>query len=209
MIKKYVTKPVTIEAIQFTRDNWKEVKEFSKNSFRGVSIERRPNGECFCMIDTLEGVMQAKENDYIIKGLKGEFYPCKPDIFKMKYEPYTTDATIHPTTYLTPEAVRQIVKEELNKLYGSKSMSEPTGCDGSLKWQTKSAPIANVRGIVSDLAGNLTITADMIRSIGVDIAKVSSFTPEAFYKKEDDENSHLNVYGNSTDGEDWEDYPED
>lgn len=100
MIKKYVTKPVTIEAIQFTRDNWKEVKEFTKNSFRGVSVERRPNGECFCMIDTLEGVMQAKENDYIIKGLKGEFYPCKPDIFEMKYEPYTTDATTCPVLEL-------------------------------------------------------------------------------------------------------------
>ena len=38
-------------------------------------------------IPTLEGVMTAKENDWIIKGLAGEFYPCKPEIFAKKYEP--------------------------------------------------------------------------------------------------------------------------
>ena len=38
------------------------------------------------MIETLEGTMRADANDYIIKGVKGEFYPCKPDIFEATYE---------------------------------------------------------------------------------------------------------------------------
>ena len=42
------------------------------------------NGNIY--IDTLEGRMRADVYDYIIKGLKGKFYPCKPDVFKKKYE---------------------------------------------------------------------------------------------------------------------------
>jgi hypothetical protein len=43
----------------------------------------------YIQIQTLEGVMEASVGDWIIKGVKGEFYPCKPDIFKMTYEEVT------------------------------------------------------------------------------------------------------------------------
>jgi hypothetical protein len=76
---KYIKKPVIIEAIQWL-GSLPLPEEFSKMGFmeheNGYDLE----------IDTLEGVMICRMNDYIIKGVKGEFYPCKPDIFEMTYE---------------------------------------------------------------------------------------------------------------------------
>jgi hypothetical protein len=83
---KFRKKPVEIEAIQFTRLNWEEVKEFTNNTAHSLAIERRIGGECTCIIPTLEGQHIANENDWIIKGVKGEFYPCKPDVFGLTYE---------------------------------------------------------------------------------------------------------------------------
>jgi len=77
---KYRKKPVVVEAIQFTGKNRKEIVEFVGKSF----IEWTHHLEIG--IETLEGDMKAKPNDWIIKGIKGEFYPCKPDIFEQTYE---------------------------------------------------------------------------------------------------------------------------
>lgn len=75
---KYRKKPVVIDAVQFTTGSADEVAEFvgRDGSFAGESL----------YIDTWEGVMTASIGDYIIKGVKGEFYPCKPDIFHQTYE---------------------------------------------------------------------------------------------------------------------------
>ena len=83
---KYRKKPVEIEAIQFTRDNFDEIVKFTNGKAENFTIERCLNGKCFCEIPTLEGVMTANEKDYIIKGVNGEFYPCKSDIFEKTYE---------------------------------------------------------------------------------------------------------------------------
>ena len=80
MLKKYKTKPCEIEAIQYTVDNLAEILQWGK----GDIIFDVVNGNIY--IDTLEGRMRADVYDYIIKGLKGEFYPCKPDIFEKTYE---------------------------------------------------------------------------------------------------------------------------
>ena len=88
---KYKTKPCEIGAIQFTRDNWKEIQAFTDGKARNITTERTPDGKIYCYIDTLEGAMQAIEGDYIIKGLRGEFYPCKPDVFEKKYELVESD----------------------------------------------------------------------------------------------------------------------
>ena len=78
MMAKYKKKPVVIEAIRFTGSNYEEIREFiGKNTLcSDLSI----------VIPTLEGDMIAQKGDYIIKGVKGEFYPCKPDIFAETYE---------------------------------------------------------------------------------------------------------------------------
>lgn len=86
MIGKYRKKPVEIEAVQFTRNNFDEVVEFTNGKACGLTIERCPNGKCWCIIPTLEGDHIASERDFIIKGVHGEFYPCKPDIFWKTYD---------------------------------------------------------------------------------------------------------------------------
>ena len=86
MIKTYRKKPICIEAVQFTRRNWGEIQSFTNNTAHTLWIERRINGNCTCIIPTMEGQHIAIENDWIIKGVKGEFYPCKPEIFDKTYE---------------------------------------------------------------------------------------------------------------------------
>jgi hypothetical protein len=82
-MKKYKKKPVIIEAVQWLGSNYREIQEFAKGSSRDLSREQR---EKQLVISTLEGDMLANLNDYIIKGIKGELYPCKPDVFEMTYE---------------------------------------------------------------------------------------------------------------------------
>jgi len=78
---KYRKKPVVVEAIKFTKDNTKECVLFMNNERIGSCTP----GERI-EIMTLEGSMRASVGDYIIKGVQGELYPCKPDIFKQTYE---------------------------------------------------------------------------------------------------------------------------
>ena len=80
MIKRYRKKPVTIEAVRWTGNNISEICKFTG---RDVS-HLLSSGQLY--IETLEGVHHASVGDYIIKGVKGEFYPCKPDIFANTYE---------------------------------------------------------------------------------------------------------------------------
>ncbi len=86
MLQKFRKKPVEIEAVQFTRNNWHVVKAFTNETAHSLRIERRINGVATCIIPTLEGQHIATEGDWIIKGVAGEFYPCKPDIFEQIYE---------------------------------------------------------------------------------------------------------------------------
>lgn len=84
-VKKYRKKPVIIEAIQFV-DDAERITEISNFVGEGLSIDYSEKEKPVLKINTLEGVMIASEGDYIIKGVKGEFYPCKPDIFNNTYE---------------------------------------------------------------------------------------------------------------------------
>ena len=78
---KYRKKPVVIEAVQF--DGTDESVEWLFPQLVNNEIGRGCNK---LYIKTLEGVMEASIGDYIIKGVNGEFYPCKPDIFTKTYE---------------------------------------------------------------------------------------------------------------------------
>lgn len=82
---KYRNKPVVIEAIQWNGANHLLPQtEFMKGSNAYLDRSKSVLGEI--VIPTLEGEMRASVGDYIIKGVKGEFYPCKPDIFEQTYE---------------------------------------------------------------------------------------------------------------------------
>lgn len=76
---KYRKKPVVIEAMQLTPLSINQVEDFV-----GGDLGKNQKGET--VIATLEGAMICSMNDWIIKGIKGEFYPCKPDIFEATYE---------------------------------------------------------------------------------------------------------------------------
>ena len=79
-------KPVVIEAIQWqaTRESWDKIVEFmGREPYPG------PMGSKSFIIKTLEGEHSASNGDWIIKGVKGEFYPCKPGIFALTYEETT------------------------------------------------------------------------------------------------------------------------
>jgi len=77
---KFVKKPVIIEAIQWTGNNSLDVVEFCEGPERKYTFK----GDAL-FIHTLEGSMRASVNDYIIKGVDNEFYPCKPQIFEKTY----------------------------------------------------------------------------------------------------------------------------
>ena len=79
MIKQYRKKPVIIEALEWTGENQAELYQF-------VPAHLRIEEEDGLQIVTLEGNHKANIGDFIIKGVKGEFYPCKPDIFAMTYD---------------------------------------------------------------------------------------------------------------------------
>ena len=82
---KFRKKPVVIEAIQFDGLNVQEVVKFTDGLAKPVPMSM----VVFAALDisTLEGTMRADLDDWIIKGVHGEFYPCKPDIFAATYEP--------------------------------------------------------------------------------------------------------------------------
>ncbi len=87
MPRRFRKKPVVIEAIQLTQDNRGQVWSWIHD---GLPLEA--NSRAFLadttrlVVRTLEGDMEAREGDWIIKKVKGEFYPCKPDIFAATYE---------------------------------------------------------------------------------------------------------------------------
>lgn len=83
---KYRKKPVVIDAIQWNGRNLKECAEFLGDSFQGCRQERRIDGKNEIDIKTLEGKHTASLNDFLIRGIKGEHYACKPDIFEATYE---------------------------------------------------------------------------------------------------------------------------
>ena len=88
---KFRKKPVVIEAIQWTGKNLKEIIDFtglneSAQKWSWEEYEKVVLEDGF-KIFTLEGTMSADIGDFIIQGVQGEFYPCKPDIFEQTYEP--------------------------------------------------------------------------------------------------------------------------
>lgn len=84
---KYRKKPVIVEAWVFTRDSIKLADSWVRRYQNDINLISLVGDDVlYIEIKTLEGTMVADLGDYIIKGIKGEFYPCKPDIFEATYE---------------------------------------------------------------------------------------------------------------------------
>ena len=97
---KYRKRPVVIEAMQWTGDG------AALESWAADDIDADVEDDGSLTIHTLEGRMRADLNDWIIKGIKGEFYPCKPDIFAATYEPAIVTTTYDEAIAAARERLR-------------------------------------------------------------------------------------------------------
>ena len=102
---KFRKKPVVVDAVQLRWNTWDEMCEFAgvgaapsqpHGCYVGPDGQALPNGqiseEIGLLIPTLEGVMLARGGDYVIRGVRGELYPCKEEIFRATYEPQATSS---------------------------------------------------------------------------------------------------------------------
>ncbi len=87
-MSKFRKRPVEIEAVQLTPETFREVIASVPLDQFGAGGQH-DDGRVYVSIRTLEGTMRADEGDWIIRGVQGELYPCKPDIFAATYEPVT------------------------------------------------------------------------------------------------------------------------
>ena len=96
MTRKFKKRPVVIEAIQYRKNRIDCIEFTGKKAYaKSTKVDGRVE-EWVIVIPTLEGDMTASEGDWIIKGVEGEFYPCKPDIFEKTYE------EVFPSEYSEP-----------------------------------------------------------------------------------------------------------
>lgn len=91
-MKKFKKKPVEISAWQFNKENYKKGAPNEIRYAKNITLFSQYGGSVIGgEIETLEGVMNVSEDDWIIRGVQGEFYPCKPDIFAATYEAVETE----------------------------------------------------------------------------------------------------------------------
>ena len=121
MMGKYIKKPIEIEAFQLNSRGliaedwfWDAVirNDIVTHSFGKHEIE-----DAWCEIKTLEGTMIAKTGDYIIRGVKGEIYPCKADIFEQTYEPSGNVNKEIPKDFFSKEDVLKMTRTEVRENY--------------------------------------------------------------------------------------------
>lgn len=86
IMNKYQKKPVVIEAIQYDDEPETDIELQEKFGIDPVRVSYKNPDDPILIIETLEGEMKAHVGDYIIKGVHGEIYPCKPDIFYETYQ---------------------------------------------------------------------------------------------------------------------------
>lgn len=101
---KYVKKPVVIDAVRYDGSNAAEVLAWAEKGGTRERIDPETGKHYTALsIPTLEGLMQASPGDWIIKGVVGEVYPCKDEVFQLTYEPLLV------TPLSTPPAVGGVI----------------------------------------------------------------------------------------------------
>lgn len=114
--KKFRKKPVVVEAFQFTDESKDAAYRWASSHQMNIDPSFDDHEAPILLIPTPEGEMICRIGDWIIRGVNGEFYPCKPDIFEKTYEPAT-----HSPSSATAEEMKQAICDEIQKsLNGAK-----------------------------------------------------------------------------------------
>jgi len=100
---KFRKKPVVIDAVQLTWQTFDEALTFLGTAMHECRRGSQQAADSWVTMRTPEGVMVANHGDWIIKGVKGEMYPCKPDVFAMTYEPAGGVPTANSKTVTAPK----------------------------------------------------------------------------------------------------------
>lgn len=85
-VLKYRKQPVVIEAVEFNEETAIEIQQWVNGHGHPINIDTDHKGNKVLIIPTPEGPMYAQVGDFIIRGVEGEFYPCKPTVFMVSYE---------------------------------------------------------------------------------------------------------------------------
>lgn len=132
---KYRKKPVVIDAVQYLTENSEAMLEL----LNGCTGWHLASGGI--VIPTLEGKHTASPGDWVIKGVKGEYYPCKPDIFAMTYEP-VEESTAYAEPYAEPEEDADYRRRKLDvqKAIDKQDEEESPDTIGFSPWPMPSMP---------------------------------------------------------------------
>jgi len=130
---KYRKKPVVIEAVQWNGTNLEEIKNFVGDAleFQADVLLEDEKMQIMVVIKTLEGEHYASVGDFIIKGVHGEFYPCKPDIFEKTYEAVERHTSIQRKALETLDLHRRKLTIQQHKTF--KGQIEAGDIDGFYK----------------------------------------------------------------------------
>lgn len=126
---KYVKKPVVIEAIKWEGQQELEalpvwIQDAIKEQTVWFGINSHSDTTPVMLIETLEGIHKAQVGDYIIQGVKGELYPCKPDIFDATYEEVLDSEEAAEIGKLIREGIEQGIEEQSTKKTNTRKKSK-------------------------------------------------------------------------------------
>lgn len=126
---RYRKKPILIEAIQWdgSYESQGQIVTWSKGAVSGWF-----DGAYHLVVETLEGTMRAEVGDWIIRGVQGEFYPCKPDIFEATYSKVLDDGEQQT---LDEEALEEWIDGYERRGYDYHDMSASEAWEAALEWE--------------------------------------------------------------------------
>lgn len=126
---KYRKKPVVIEAVQYD-GNFRCLDIFSIDDVGKFIVGKEEDGSPYLIIPTLEGEHKCSKWDYIIRGVKGEYYPCKPDVFEMTYD------RDEPTVIQAPINNYDVWDEVIDQVGSTNEMIDHIGDSNGMVKQT-------------------------------------------------------------------------
>ena len=157
---RYGTKYVEIEAKQWDGD-WKEMSDWAGSVSDGGGTELIYTSDSQLKIKTLEGTMNADRGDYIICGLNGEFYPCKPDIFNKKYRRADPSTGARSYPFATPRCWKN---KENNQLYKVVPWFQPIDNDSRINFVGLFQEIEPT--MLQDVMGDMEIYSGLVMQLG-------------------------------------------